>query len=72
MFIETIQYSLQMIELLIKNYKDQQNVLPVTSVNDKVKCLDFDMDNVVLIKPQVKIVEVKQYNKSWLEVLDMV
>jgi hypothetical protein len=75
MFIESIQYSLQSARIVIKNFKDEQIMLPISTVNDKVRCLDFDMDKVVFTsaaKSPVKLAEVNPYNKSWLEVLDMV
>jgi hypothetical protein len=75
MFIESIQYSLQSARIVIKNFKDEQIMLPISTVNDKVRCLDFDMDKVVFTsaaKSPVKLSEVNPYNKSWLEVLDMV
>jgi hypothetical protein len=75
MFIESVQYSLQTVKVVIKNYKDEQKVLPVTTAKDKVRCLDFDMDKVVFRsapKSPVKLAEVNPYNKSWLEVMDMV
>ncbi len=75
MFIESVQYSLQTVRVVIKNYTDEQKVLPVSTAKDKVKCLDFDMDKVVfrsVPKSPVKLAEVNPYNKSWLEVMDMV
>ncbi len=75
MFIESVQYSLQTVRVVIKNYTDEQKVLPVSTAKDKVKCLDFDMDKVVFRsapKSPVKLAEVNPYNKSWLEVMDMV
>jgi hypothetical protein len=75
MFIESVQYSLQSARIVIKNLKDEQIMLPISTVKDKVRCLDFDMDKVVFTstpKSQVKLVEINPYNKSWLEVLDMV
>jgi len=75
MFIESVQYSLQSVSLVIKNYKDDQKVLPVSTTKDNVKCLDFDLDKVVfrpVPKSPVRLAEVNPYNKSWLEVMDMV
>ncbi len=75
MFIESVQYSLQSVKIVIKNFKDEQKVLPVTTAKDKVRCLDFDMDTVVFTaapKSPVKLAEVNPYNKTWLEVMDMV
>ena len=75
MFIESVQYSLQTVRVVIKNYTDEQKVLPVSTAKDKVRCLDYDMDKVVFRtapKSPVKLAEVNPYNKSWLEVMDMV
>lgn len=75
MFIESVQYSLQSVNIIIKNFKDEQKVLPVTATKDKVRCLDFDMDTVVFTsapKSPVKFAEVNPYNKTLLEVMDMV
>jgi hypothetical protein len=38
--------SIEKAKNLIKNYKDDQKVLP-TSISNNIKCLDYDMDNVV-------------------------
>ena len=83
MFIESVQYSpkgshwalLETVRVVIKNYKDEQKVLPVSTANDKVRCLDFDMDKVVFTsapRSPVKLAPVNPYNKTWLEVMDMV
>jgi hypothetical protein len=75
MFIESVQYSLQSVKVVIKNFKAEQKVLPVSTTKDKVRCLDFDMDKVVFVsapRSPVKLAEVNPYNKTWLEVLDMV
>jgi len=81
--INTLNYNcLKMFEDLIrsvkgdcKNFKDEQNILPISTVKDKVRCLDFDMDKVVFKsapKSPVKLAEVKPLNKTWLEVMEMV
>jgi hypothetical protein len=75
MFIESVQYSLGKVRELVKNYSDEQKVLPVTTAKNKVKCLDFDMDTVVfrsVPKSPVKSSEINPYNKTWLEVMEMV
>jgi hypothetical protein len=75
MFIESVQYSLQTVRLVIKNYTDEQKVLPVSTTKDNVKCLDFDMEKVVfrpVPKSPIRMAEVNPYNKTWLEVMDMV
>jgi hypothetical protein len=83
MFNEPVQYSpkgspwalLQSARIIIKNFKDEQKMLPVSTVNDKVRCLDFDMDKVVFTsapKSPVKMAEVNPYNKTLLEVMEMV
>jgi hypothetical protein len=45
--------SLQKAKDIIKIFKGQEKVLPIT-VSNNVRCLDFDMDNVVF-KPIAKI-----------------
>jgi hypothetical protein len=75
MFIESVQYSLQTVRVVIKNFKDERKVLPVSAAKDNVKCLDFDMDTVVFTaapRSLVKLAQVNPYNKTWLEVMDMV
>jgi len=74
MFIESVQYSLQSVKVVIKNYTDNQKMLPV-SMSDNVKCLDFDLDKVVFRhapSSPIKLAEVNPYNKSLLEVMEMV
>ncbi len=74
MFIESVQYSLQSVKVVIKNYTDNQKMLPV-SMSDNVKCLDFDLDKVVF-RPApsspIKLAEVNPYNKTLLDVMEMV
>ena len=75
MFIESVQYSLQTVSVVIKNYTDNKKVLPVTAVNNNIKCLDFDLDKVVfrpVPKSQVRLAKINPYNKTWLEVMEMV
>ena len=83
MFIESVQYSpegspwalLKSVRVVIKNFRDDQKTLPVSSSKDNIKCLDFDLDKAVFRlapKSPVKIAEVNPYNKTWLEVMDMV
>ena len=60
---------------VIQLYKNNGSMLPVSTAKDKVRCLDFDMDKVVFAsapRSPVKLAEVNPYNKTWLEVLDMV
>jgi hypothetical protein len=75
MFIESVQYSLQKVKVVVKNFKQDQNVLPVSTAKDNVKCLDFDMDTVVFRaapKSPTKLAGVNPYNKTLLEVMEMV
>jgi hypothetical protein len=74
-FIKMFTNSLKNIKGAVKNFKDEQNILPISMAKDKVKCLDFDMDKVVfksVAKSPVKLAEVKPLNKTWLEVMEMV
>jgi hypothetical protein len=75
MFIEFVQYSLETVRAVIKNYTDEKKGLPISTAKDNVKCLDFDMDKVVFTsapKSPVKLAEINPHNKSWLEVMDNV
>jgi hypothetical protein len=63
------------IKLVIQLYKNNGNMLPISSTNNNVKCLDFDMDTVVFQsapRSTIKLAEVNPYNKSLLEVMEMV
>ncbi len=81
-FLESAQYSLESVKIVIKNFRDDRNTLPISMSKDNIKCLDFDLDKVVFSSApasQVKIAEinpyraeVNPYNKTWLEVMDMV
>ena len=73
--LESVQYSLESVKVVIKNYTDEKKGLPISTAKDNVKCLDFDMDKVVFrpaSKSQIKLAEVNPYNKSWLDIMDMV
>ena len=75
MFIESVQYSLQFVLIVIKNISKKENVLPISDSKNNVKCLDFDMDTVVfrsVAKSSTKLSPINPYNKSLLEVMDMV
>jgi len=63
--------SLQSLKSIFKNLKDEEKVLPLSVSKDNIKCLDFDLDKVVF-KSVGKKIEVNPYNKTWLEVMDMV
>ena len=81
-FLESAQYSLESVKIVIKNFRDDRNTLPISMSKDNIKCLDFDLDKVVFSSVptyQAKIAEiypckaeVNPYNKTWLEVMDMV
>jgi hypothetical protein len=61
--------------MVVKNVKDDQKMLPVSMAKDNIKCLDFDMDKVVFTstpRSSVKMAVVNPYNKTLLEVMDMV
>lgn len=73
--LESVQYSLDLILIVVKNISKKENVLPITDTKNNVKCLDFDMDTVVfkpVAKTTTKLTPINPYNKSWLEVMDMV
>jgi len=75
MFIESVQYSLKSVKIIVKNLKEERNSLPITVTKDNIKCLDFDLDAVVFNsapKSPVKLSEVNPYKKTWLEVMEMV
>lgn len=83
MLSESEQYSpkgepwalLEKVRVVIKKYSNEQKVLPVSTAKDNVRCLDYDMDKVVFRtapKSPVKLAQVNPYNKSWIEVMDMV
>ena len=81
-FLESAQYSLESVKIVIKNFRDDRKTLPISMSKDNIKCLDFDLDKVVFSSvptSQAKIAEiypckaeVNPYNKTWLEVMDMV
>lgn len=75
MFSEPSVALFNTLNVVIKNCKDQQNVLPVSVSKNNKKCLDFDMDNVVFrAAPDspTNCAEVKPYVKTWLDVMEMV
>lgn len=75
MFIEPIQYSINALTVSIKNYTDEQKVLPVSMTTNNVKCLDFDMDTIVFKSASsspINLVQVNPYHKTWLDVMEMV
>jgi hypothetical protein len=52
MFYEALQYSSKdslwdYIKFIIQNFSNDQKVLPIYTSTNNVRCLDFDMDNVV-------------------------
>ena len=63
------------IKLVIQLYKNNGNMLPISSTNNNVKCLDFDMDKAVfksLPRSSINLAQVNPYNKTLLEVMEMV
>ena len=74
MFTES-PLSFDTMKLVIQLYKNNGNMLPVSSTNNNVKCLDFDMDKVVFQsapRSPINLAEVNPYNKTLLEVMEMV
>lgn len=60
---------------VIPLYKNNRNILPISCTNNNVKCLDFDMDNVVfksMPRSSINLAQVNPYNKTQLEVMEMV
>jgi hypothetical protein len=60
-------------------YKNKENILPISTANNNVKCLDFNIDKVVFksgARLPISIKEIKEIKhsdkKSLLEVMDMV
>ena len=75
MFIESVQYSLESVRIVIKNIYPEKKVLPISTSTNNVKCLDFDIEKVVFrpaAKTSAKVTPINPCNKSWLEVMDMV
>ena len=75
MFIAFIQYSLETIRVIVKNFIDERKTLPTHMVTNPVKCLDFDMDNVVFInikEERVKIAQVIPYERTIHDVMQNV
>lgn len=75
--LESVQYSLEVVRVVIKNITEEKKGLPISSSKDNIKCLDFDVEKVSLkerpaAKTTPKVVPINPYNKSWLEVMDMV
>jgi hypothetical protein len=75
MFIESVQYSLENVRIVIKKISEKEKGLPISSAKNNIKCLDFDMDKVVfrpITKTSTKLSPINPCNKTWLEVMDMV
>lgn len=75
MFIEPIQYSINALSVVIKNYTDEQKVLPVSMSTNNVKCLDFDMDTIVFKSASsspINCSQIAHHDKTWLDVMEMV
>ena len=75
MFIESVQYSVKIVQVVIKNISGEQKVLPVSTSTNNVKCLDFDLDKTVfrqVTKSLPKIEPIHPYKKTMLEAMDMV
>ncbi len=74
MFIEPTVSLFSSMKEVIQNYKNEK-MLPISSTNNNVKCLDFDMDKVVfksVPSSPIKLAEVNPYNKTLLEMMEMV
>jgi hypothetical protein len=75
MFIEPTVALFNSLNVVIKNYTDEQIMLPVSVSKNNKKCLDFDMDNVVFKSvpgSPINCAEVKPHVKTWLDVMEMV
>jgi hypothetical protein len=57
-------------------YKNKENMLPISTANNNVKCLDFNIDKVVFksgARLPISIKEIKHSDKkSLLEMMEMV
>jgi protein associated with RNAse G/E len=74
MFTESI-IPIDTVKSVLQMYKKNGNILPISSTNNTVKCLDFDMDTVVFkSKPRssINLADVNPYNKTQFEVMNMV
>lgn len=63
------------IKLAIQLYKNNGNILPISSTNNNIKCLDFDMDKVVFKsnpRSSIDLAQVNPFHKTLLEVMEMV
>jgi hypothetical protein len=73
--LESVQYYLETVIVVIQKYSEEEKVLPI-SIEINKKCLDFDMDTVTFnplpLSKKVKIAKIVPYDKTWLEVMDMV
>ena len=70
----SLRVFLENVNVVIKKFQGEQNMLPISTSNN-VKCLDFDLDTVVFRpapRSPIKLAEVNPYNRSMLEVMDMV
>lgn len=59
----------------IMGYKTEDTILPVSTTNNTIKCLDFDVDKIVfksVPKSTVYLSEINPHNKSVLDVMEMV
>jgi hypothetical protein len=75
MFIESVQYSLETVRVVIKKKIEKEKGLPISSSKNNIKCLDFDMDKVVfrpVTKSLPKLEPIHPCKKTWEEVMDMV
>jgi len=75
MFIESFEYSLNILRYIIKFYINEKEGLPIAVVKNNVRCLDYDMDDIdqcyftSIVDTQVKV---STYNKTCIEVMNMV
>lgn len=65
----------QSARVLVTNFNADKKMLPVSIAKDNVKCLDYNMDDITFIsapRPRAKMAEINPYNKTWLDVMEMV
>lgn len=75
MFIESFEYSLEIVRCIIKIYINKNENLPITTIENDVRCLDYDMDKVCfssIVDSSVKVTTVNPYDKTHIEVMEMV
>ena len=79
MLPQNVQYSqkglFETFKVVMQKLHVEQQMLPVSATNNTIKCLDFDMDKIVfksVSRVPLNLAEVNPYNKTWLDVMEMV